>query len=467
MIRFLSKIKKNKKVSLNETFPWLKSIEKNKLEQKKETFSSRLKNFKKFDNYIKTDTWKNLLAEFKTGLIETGYPEYAADLEFELLTDLFNPDTINSIFSNPSNSFYKSIENGVFIDEQKFLENYKFMRSPKGLIFIVGSSNTILPVILAIILSYLCGNITVVQLSNLHQKVIPSFFNRLPHFKKNCIYFTNLNQAVDEDRDQLTQLVSTIKWDIINVWGGEEANDFYYSTSRNNKYRPKVLSMEPLTGVALIQAKYLEEKQETLAKDLAGAITIMGQQLCSSPTEGYIIGDTAEPLRKDFFVELVNKLEENYQFQNSAEANVIKLDRILTKAIDSGARVYTSQKYGNLISIINSDDQSFFKKTDSTINLSIHSRNNFLELINIDSFESAYETVSQISEKVTHDQIKKIQTILVFGDKDFWDEAINLAKIVGAYRVIDLNYVLKRHPLEPLDGIHLVEEFTYPIAILD
>ena len=63
---------------------------------------NRLKNFKKFDNYIKTDTWKNLLAEFKTGLIETGYPEYAADLEFELLTDLFNPDTINSIFSNPT-----------------------------------------------------------------------------------------------------------------------------------------------------------------------------------------------------------------------------------------------------------------------------------------------------------------------------------------------------------------------------
>ena len=41
MIRFLSKIKKNKKISLNETFPWLESIEKNKLEQKKESFSFR------------------------------------------------------------------------------------------------------------------------------------------------------------------------------------------------------------------------------------------------------------------------------------------------------------------------------------------------------------------------------------------------------------------------------------------
>jgi len=182
MIRFLSKGKKNNKVSLNETFPWLKSLEKNKLEQKKETFSFRLKNFKKSDSYVKTDSWKDLLTEFKTGLLDSGYPKYAADLELELLTDLFNPDTINSIFSNPSNSFYKSIENDVFNDEQKFSVNYKFMRSPKGLILIVGSSNTILPVILAIMLSYLCGNITVVQLSNLHQKIIPNFFNRLPHF---------------------------------------------------------------------------------------------------------------------------------------------------------------------------------------------------------------------------------------------------------------------------------------------
>ena len=65
MIRFLSKGKKNKKVCLNETFPWLNSIEKNKLEQKKEKFSSRLKDFKKSDNYVKTDSWKDLLIEFK------------------------------------------------------------------------------------------------------------------------------------------------------------------------------------------------------------------------------------------------------------------------------------------------------------------------------------------------------------------------------------------------------------------
>ena len=106
--------------------------------------------------------------------------------------------------------------------------------------------------------------------------------------------------------------------------------------------------------------------------------------------------------------------------------------------------------------------KSFFKKTAVFPNLSSQEKSSILA-----SSVFIFKPVSIKSEKVTHDQIKKIQTILVFGDKDFWDEAINLAKIVGAYRVIDLNYVLKRHPFEPLDGIHLIEEFTYPIAILD
>lgn len=467
MIRFFSKQKKERKINLEEKFPWLESLEKRKLAQKKETFSCRLKYFNELNSFVDTDEWHILATKFKNALIGSGYPKYAADLEFELLSDLFNKDTINSIFSNPSNSFHKSIKAGNFEDEIEIHKNFKVTRSPKGLILIVGSSNTILPIILAIILSYLCGNITVVQLSNLHKKIIPNFFDKLPHFKKNCIYFTNLNQAEDNDRECLSQLISEVKWDIINVWGGEDANDFYYTNSRNNKYRPKVLNMEPLTGIVLIQAEHIKANQKILTKELAEAISTMGQQLCSSPTEGYIIGDLAEPLREAFFLELIDKLDETYNLQSSSEANTIKLDRVLSQAVDTGAKVYTSQKHGNHISVINSDNQSFFFKITSELNLSIHNRNNFLELINIDSFENAYENILQINSKATHEEIKKVQTVLVFGNDDFWKDSINLARTIGAYRTINLNYVLKRHPLEALDGMHLVEEFSYPIAILN
>ena len=467
MIRFFSKQIHEKKISLEEKFPWLDSLEEKKKEQKLVTFSVRLEHFNKLNSFIDTDDWQNLVTDFKNDLLISGYPKYAADLELELLSDLFNQHTINSIFSNPSNSFHKSMKTGNFKDETEFYKNFRITRSSKGLILVVGSSNTILPIILAIILSYLCGNITVVQLSSLHREIIPNFFSKLPYLKKNCIYFTNLNQADASDREYLSKLVSEVKWDIINVWGGEDANDFYYAHSRNNKYRPKVLNMEPLTGIVLIQANHIKKNSDTLAKELAQAISTMGQQLCSSPTEGYIIGELVEPLREEFFTKLIDQLDETYEFHSSSEANLIKLDRVLSKATDSGARVYTSEKYGNLISIINSDKQSFFLKTSPELSLSIHDRNNFLELINTKSFETAYATASQLSGKVTHEDIKKVQTVLVFGDKDFWKDSITLARIVGAYRVIDLNYVLKRHPLEPLDGIHLVEEFSYPIAILD
>tara|TARA_Y100000739_G_C20595156_1_gene459944 strand:- start:62 stop:1462 length:1401 start_codon:yes stop_codon:yes gene_type:complete len=466
-MRFFSTRKKETKVNLKIKFPWIEFLENRILEQKQEPISQRLKHFIDLQSFVKTNEWKNLTNQFKARLIDTGYPEYAADLEFELLFELFSAPTINSIFSNPSNSFNESMQAGTFEDEKIITKNFKITRSPKGLVLIVGSSNTILPIILAIIISYLCGNITIVQLSNLHKNIIPNFFDKLPYFKKNCIYFTNLNQADDDGRRLLIQLISEVKWEIINVWGGEDANDFYYTNSRNNKNRPKILNMEPLTGIVLIQSEYLQKKQAKLAEDLARAISTMGQQLCSSPTEGYIIGTIPEPLRKEFFLKLIDKLEETYTDTGLSEAKNIKLDRVLNNAIDSGAKVYTSNRYGNHISIINSNDHSVFFNTTPKLNLSIHNRNNFLELININSFENAYSNISRINCKATHDQIKKVQTVLVFGNENFWKDATHLAKMIGAYRVIDLKYVLKRHPLEALDGMHLVEEFSYPISILN
>ena len=49
--------------------------------------------------------------------------------------------------------------------------------------------------------------------------------------------------------------------------------------------------MEPLTGIVIIQKSFLENNLEKVSKDLARSITEMGQQLCSSPTEGFIIND--------------------------------------------------------------------------------------------------------------------------------------------------------------------------------
>ena len=79
---------------------------------------------------------------------------------------------------------------------------------------------------------------------------------------------------------------------------------------------------------------------------------------------------------------------------------------------------------------------------------------------------SSNHLINRINLKSTHREIKKIQTILVFGNKEFNTDVLKLSKNIGAYRVIDANYIFKRHPLEALDGIHLVNEFTYQISVV-
>jgi len=262
-------------------------------------------------------------------------------------------------------------------------------------------------------------------------------------------------------------LLVEVPWNVINVWGGEEANNFYYQNIANNSNRPKIINMEPLTGIVIIQKSFLENNSEKVSKDLARSITEMGQQLCSSPTEGFIINDTNNDENDDvFFNKLVGYLEELYIEFSDFESNYFRLDRMLTYAQDNNSKVYNSNKFGNKISIIRSDIKSVFADISDNQYLSIHERRNFLELIYTSNFEYLLELIKKINSKKTHQEIKKIQTILVFGDKEFNSNVLKLSKNIGAYRVVDANYIFERHPLEALDGIHLVGEFTYQISII-
>ena len=84
----------------------------------------------------------------------------------------------------------------------------------------------------------------------------------------------------------------------------------------------------------------------------------------------------------------------------------------------------------------------------------------------MNSFDSILEQINVINKKYTHNEIKKIQTILVFGEQDFNTHVLKLAKRIGAYRVVDANYIFARHPLEALDGSHLINEFTYHLSVI-
>ena len=308
---------------------------------------------------------------------------------------------------------------------------------------------------------------SVCQLSKLNKAIIKKFVDGIPSDCTNYVHYTNLDHNIPSDESILKELLTQVPWNVINVWGGEEANNFYFKNLAKNLNRPKIINMEPLTGIVIIQRSYLKNNLNEVSKDLAISISEMGQQLCSSPTEGFIVNDINDYQIDDiFFNKLVDYLEENYIEFTDFEASYFKLDRMLTYAQDKNSKVYNSKKYGNKISIIGSDSKSVFSDLDDNNYLSIHKRRNFLELINTSNFETLFNLINRINLKSTHREIKKIQTILVFGNKEFNTDVLKLAKNTGVYRVIDANYIFKRHPLEALDGVHLVNEFTYQISVV-
>ena len=223
--------------------------------------------------------------------------------------------------------------------------------------------------------------------------------------------------------------------------------------------------MEPLTGAALIQKKYFDSNYHENIKKLSYSIDIMGQQLCSSPTIGFLINKNKNITNDKFMQDLIISLEKTYKPNNHNESNSIKLDRMINIARDNGSKVYTSKIYGNNICIIESFNESVFINYDSTNLLNIHERRNFLEFVRLKNFSQIPKILKNIFSTYSYKETKKIQTILSFGDKKFDHEVHILSQLIGAYRIIDSDYVLKRHPMETLDNFNLFVEFTNTISV--
>ena len=467
MIGFFKGRKQEERIDIRDTFNWVDGIDKQRLDLSGQGFEERLTEIKSVHQFLRSEDGERLIQSLHDDMIGIGFPEESTKIELGLLSEIFSPETLNLMFFNPSNGLGNSFHQGAFNDTVKVDDSYSYLVVPKGLILVVGSSNTILPVITSIVLSYICGNVTVCQLSKLNGGVISKFIDGIPSRCSDYTHYTGLDHADPGDVAILKQALIEIPWNVINVWGGEDANNFYFRNVAENPSRPRVLNMEPLTGIVIIQKSFQESNQQKVSAELARSICEMGQQLCSSPTEGYILDDTkGDNENDDFFADLIHDLEQNFIDFENFETSYFKLDRMLTFAQDHHSRVHVSKEHGNKISVIQSKEQSVFENLDDNQSVSIHERRNFLELIEVGSFDSILASIDRINSKHTHREIKKVQTILVFGDPAFNAQVLTLARKVGAYRVVDSHYIFERHPLEALDGSHLINEFTYHLSVI-
>ena len=172
--------KQHSKINIFEKFKWIFQVNNLKNKLGEQGFNHRKNQISNLFEFFNKNDGKYLIQEFKNNLIHSGLPENSVNIELELFLEIFAPETINDIFFNPSNGLDKHLKNDKYSDTVSISNNYGFVRVPKGLVFVIGSGNTILPVFTSLVLSYICGNITVIQLSSDHSEIIQSFFNKLP-----------------------------------------------------------------------------------------------------------------------------------------------------------------------------------------------------------------------------------------------------------------------------------------------
>ena len=470
MINFFKKkekIKKiNHKIKLPEIFPWIYKLEQNYINLSNQDINIRINEILDLKKYFKTQVGINQLLDLKDSLVTSGYPENAAQLEIDFFLELFEDETIKNLLFNDSAGLHIHQKNGYFNKKVKINKDFGLIRTSIGKVFIVGSSNTLLPVLTSLFLSYIAGNNTVVQLSSLHVNCVPKLIENLPFNGAKHIHFTNLLREKEEDLSLIEALVTNINWNVVNVWGGNNSIDFYNKIISKNTYRPRIINMEPLTGALIMQQDYFEKNLNINIKNLSSSIRVMGQQLCSSPTIGFLINYNLNESIDNIFENLILDIEQNYIPSSSDESNSIKLDRMINIARDKGSKVYTSSKYSNNICIIISENQSAFNEYNSSHLLNIHERRNFIEIVCVDNFSAIYQIINNLFENFSYKDTKKIQTLLSFGDKSFDLEVHQLASLIGAYRIIDSNYVLRRHPMEFFDNYNLFSEFTNLISVV-
>ena len=472
MINFFKKKENNNnnnnkpKLHLSNKFPWISNLDKNFVKLSNQDINIRINEINNLKDYFNTVNGHNQLLDLKNSLVKSGYPENAAQLEIDFFLELFDDITIQNLLFNPAAGLHLHFDNGNFKQKIKINKEFGLIRTPIGKVFIVGSSNTLLPVLTSMFLSYIAGNNTVVQLSSLHANCIPKFIENLPFEGVNHIHFTNLYREKEEDLLLIETLITNLNWNVINVWGGNDSLDFYNRIISKNTCRPRIINMEPLTGALIMQQDYFEKNLNINIKNLSSSIRVMGQQLCSSPTIGFLINYNLNESIDNIFKNLIIDMEQNYIPTSSDESNSIKLDRMINIARDKGSKVYTSPKYSNNICIIISENQSAFNKYDSSYLLNIHERRNFIEIVCVDNFSAIYQIINNLFENFSYKDTKKIQTLLSFGDKNFDLEVHQLASLIGAYRIIDSNFVLRRHPMEFFDNYNLFSEFTNVISVV-
>lgn len=390
---------------------------------------------------------------------KTGYSKTNVELDLSLVERVFNKETIEVALDKGLIGGYKSLDEPILIGDDEYIVN-----RPIGSVYIIASGNSVVPPLIPTVISLAIGNLTFLRPSLVNFDAIEKVYEV---FKE--AYHIGVRDAevmikslallrLRHDDPLFDELLAMHNFSAINYWGGEPGRSRVVSLVAKNPYRPKLIINGPLTGILVIDSESITTN--TIEK-VALEVLLYDQQLCSSPTFLFFIGNNSK------LEELVDKLQyylntfgERFAVE-STEGSSYRAMLNYKKLILSGKRVLSSMKPSNpWLLILN-------EKTDEwpSDELLFYERRRALEIIKLQSIEDLSSALDKLSRWLLKSAVDGIQTITYSLSHDNYLKLIKIANLHGIYRIVPLGNSYLRTPAEPYDGEYMPANFSKALYI--
>jgi hypothetical protein len=421
--------------------------------------------------FIRSSQGARVLEEVCQALTARGYPEGSARYELSLLPALFEPDFLQAIVSNTA-----ALAGGTAWLDGELTEpapGFWLTGFPIGPLLVVGSGNSLMPALVSTIESLVANCPVALRGSRVNQGAIESFFSGLRgsgdaalNRLLACVHPFYLDQRDAGEEALFAWLLEHGPFSAGIFWGGREALDSLVSGFARNTRHPRIIPMEPMTGVAVVCESFLDRDEpgrRAAVRGMARGLCVMGQQLCSSPTEAYFIGrwEAASEFAREVAQELENSPE---PFSPVDDAYSLLLDRIGDRLGEAGSLVLAPRTGGGAWMLAVSHRESMMARMPADLRLPIGERRGFLEMIVVDSVEDAATRIRELPSAATHRGVRRVQTVVRLMEVSEAHRLFRALRATGIYRFVPPEYVVLRHGLEPLDGRHLISELTSQVA---
>jgi hypothetical protein len=440
------------------------------------TTDAKLDAFDAGAEYLKSPAAQAARAEISTELLRMGYHDSSALLDPQLLADFLSRPALEIVADNRA-----AIPGGsALLDGELVSIGYdaQVVGAPVGPVLVVGSGNSLVPALVSAVEALLANCPVVLRGSSVNQRALelvvttlrasgdPVLGALLEHLH---LFFAD--HRTPEGAARLHELLRTGPFGAGVFWGGRAAIDTLVAEFGHNPRHPVPIPMEPLTGVAVVSQEHLDAPDtgplNMHARAFAEAMVVMGQQLCSSPTEAYFVGGRSEA--EAFAAAVAAQLRDitPRHRREAADAYALTLDRLRDRAADLGSLVITPSDGAGHWTLLVSENASVFPDLPADLAVGIHDRFGFVEIVVLPDIESVAEHIRRLPEAPCHGAANKVQTVLRLVTKAQAGELVRALRARRCvYRVVPPEFVARRHPLEPLDGQHLVSLLTRQVVLL-